>query len=66
MGIILYPRQQPTPGPTPSGLSAPGFPSQPVNAEDGGDRLVVGLLAGAVLFYLFGKAIGLGRNSTED
>jgi hypothetical protein len=26
------------------------------------DRIVVGLLAGTALFYLLGKALGLGRN----
>ena len=28
------------------------------------DRLLVGLVSGAVLFYLVGKALGLGRGGT--
>ena len=28
-----------------------------------GDRFVVGLVAGALLLYLFGRALGLGRDA---
>lgn len=46
------PRSSPDQHPTHSGKTNP-------------DRILVGLLAGVALFYLLGKAIGLGRDPTE-
>ena len=46
------------PGPDPqSGNFDHQSPAQPLKV----DRLVVGVLAGTAMFYLLGKALGLGR-----
>lgn len=40
----------------------PGDHTQPLPKPD---RLLVGLLAGAALFYMLGRALGLGRHRTD-
>lgn len=50
----LHLRQAPAPAPG----EAAGALTKP-------DRLVIGLLAGAALFYLLGQALGLGQHRTS-
>ena len=66
MGLVVYPPRPREPGPAPFGSSNPSQEVPASAAQDSRDRLVVGLLAGAVLFYLLGKAVGLGRDNIED
>ncbi len=61
MALYIHPRHDRRTYPHPTG---PGFDptrARPRSIAEKPDRLIVGLLAGIALFYLFGKAVGLGR-----
>jgi len=65
MGLVVYPRRPQEGRPE---LIAPHSPSARYPAfppKGNPDRILVGMLAGVALFYLLGKAMGLGRNPTE-
>lgn len=65
MSLVVYPQRPQERRPD---FIDPRFPSayHPARPpKSGPDRIVIGVLAGAVFFYLLGKAIGLGRNPIE-
>ena len=66
MGLVIYPRQPREPRPAPIDPTAGSDPSPRSRANNSPERILVGLIAGAALFYLLGKAMGLGRDPNED
>jgi hypothetical protein len=67
VGLWIGPGAPRRPSPVSDPRLAPhqraGHPARLVRAAPPkADRIVVGLLAGTALFYLLGKALGLGRN----
>ena len=66
MSLVVYPRRPQDHRRIASGrIASPDRPPA-CTAETSAEKIVVGVLADAVLFYMLGKAMGLGRNPTED
>lgn len=65
MGLVVYPPHPLERRPDPDALRTPlaRYPVLPPKTNP--DRILVGILAGTVLFYLLGKAIGLSRDPVE-
>ena len=66
MSLVVYPtrsqdRQRNANGRLASPDRLPGG-----TAKTSAEKIFVGVLAGAVLFYMLGKAMGLGRDPAED
>ena len=66
MSLFVYPRRPQERWPEPMAPRSTSDQGPARSAQTNPDRILVGLLAGVVLFYLLGKAIGLGRDPTED
>ena len=66
MSLVVYPRRPRDRRRNASGRLASPDRLPAFTAKTSAEKIVVGVLAGAVLFYVLGKAMGLGRDPTED
>lgn len=65
MGLVVYSRRRQEGRPELIAPHSPPARYPAIPPKTNPDRILVGILSGAVLFYVLGKAMGLGRDPTE-